>query len=317
MRQEVSLIIVPRERFSLAIASLKSVLQNTLPPCELVYVDGSLSRKVSQQIRLLVEGSGGTYIRRKHWLRPNEARNIGLQHAGGKFVVFLDNDVFPEPGWLTRMMDCARDTSAGVVSPVYLQGDSTAPIVHCAGGEIVYVDQGEDRPPMLITHQYDLGKPIADLPQLQRQKTGLVEFHAVLVTRQFLCSIGEKLDEGLETTREHVDLCLLANKHGFDIYLEPSALIRYGNEERLRLTDVDYLMFRWSEAATKRTIAHFESKWQVELDPERIRIIAGRRKEFFRHFRRNMGARLYLTAWKLSQHILPVNRAFAYLHRML
>lgn len=316
MQKKVSLIIVPRERSSVSVASLESVYQNTSLPFQLVYVDGSLTRRISQRVRALVEARGGTYIRGKRWLRPNEARNIGLAHATGEYLVFLDNDVFPGPEWMTRLVDCARETGAGVVSPIYLEGEPDAPIIHCAGGQIVRVDQGEGKVPMLITRQYDLGKPIKELPDLRRGKTGLVEFHAVLVSRTCLNAIGGKFDEGLETTREHVDLCLLAEKHGFDIYLEPNASIRYGNEETPRLTDIDYFMFRWSEAATERTIAHFENKWQVKLDPERIRIIARRRNRFLRHFRRHPGAMLYLGTWKLGQRIPPVKKAVTYLHRV-
>lgn len=314
MQEEVSLIIVPRERSSIAISSLESVIQNTPLPHDLVYVDGSLTRKVAERVRRLVEACGGTYIRGKHWLRPNEARNIGLTHAKGKYLAFLDNDVFPGPGWLSQLVNCARQTGAGVVSPIYLEGDSNAPIVHCAGGDIVRIEQGVGRLPMLISRQYDLGRPIDEIPELTRGKTGLVEFHTVLVSRAFLNAIGGRFDEQLETTREHVDLCLLADKHGFDIYLEPEAVVRYGSEEISHPTDVDYFMFRWSQAASERTIAHFENKWQVQLDPERMRTIARRRERFFRRFRGQSGATLYLKAWKLSQHIPPLRKAFSYLN---
>lgn len=315
MSVKTSLIVVPRERSSVAVASLESVIENTPEPHELVYVDGSLTRGTARRIRSLVESRGGLYVHGDRWLRPNEARNAGLAHATGRHLVFLDNDVFPEPGWLRRLMDCARETGAGVVSPVYLEGDARAPTVHAAGGEIVRVDQGEGELPMLITYQYDLGKPVSELPDLRRDKIGLVEFHAVLVTREYLDAIGGRFDEGLETTREHVDLCLLADQHGFDIYLEPGAFVRYGNEESLSLMDIDYFMFRWSEAATRRTIAHFESKWRVKLDPERVRIIARRKSRFLRRFRRNFPARLCLATWRLTQHVAPAKRTITYLLR--
>lgn len=311
----VSLVVVPRERASAAVASLESVLQNTDATCELIYVDGSLTRGVSRRIRAITEAYGGRYIRSNRWLRPNEARNLGIAHATGKYIVFLDNDVFPEPGWLSRLVDCARETGAGIVSPVYLEGSREAPVIHCAGGEILLIEQGPGEPPMLVTRQHDLGKPIKELPTLQRTKTGLVEFHTVLVSREYLDAIGGRLDEGLETTREHVDLCLLANKHNFDIYLEPGAFVRYGNDDVPRLTDIDYFMFRWSEAATRRTIVYFENKWKVKLDPERLRIIAGRRNRFLRRSRRHLVARLYLRTWKLSQTLHPIQKAVTYLHR--
>jgi GT2 family glycosyltransferase len=313
MNQTTSVIVVPRERSSPAVDSLESIIENTPEPHELVYVNGSLTRGVARRVRSLVEARGGIYVDCHRWLRPNEARNIGISHATGRHLVFLDNDVFPQSLWLGRLTACARETGAGVVSPVYLEGDADAPTVHCAGGEIVRIQQDEGGIPMLVTKQYDLGKPVSELPSLRRGKVSLVEFHTVLVTRECLDAIGGRFDEGLETTREHVDLCLLAEQNGFDIYLEPGAVVRYGNESPPTLADIDYLMFRWSAAATERTIAHFERKWQVKLDPERTRIISHRRQRFLRAYRRSSPSRVYLATWKLAQRIPSARKTITFL----
>ena len=137
--------------------------------------------------------------------------------------------------------------------------------------------------------QDELGTQVADLPQLEREKTGLIEFHCVLVTRPCLEAMGGQFDERLLTTREHVDLCLSAAKVGFDVYLEPTACVSYGNEEPLTILDLRYFLFRWSEAATRSTIGAFEEKWQVKLDPGRQEIIRRRRQrardEVIRNYR--------------------------------
>ena len=70
----------------------------------------------------------------------SQARNLGARHARGKHLVFVDNDIFVEPGWLASLTKCAEDTGAGVVGPLYLKGEPDGPLVHCAGGSIEFVE---------------------------------------------------------------------------------------------------------------------------------------------------------------------------------
>jgi len=47
------------------------------------------------------------------------ARNETLRHATGDFVAFIDDDEFPENGWLAAMLDaCEKYQAAGVLGPV-------------------------------------------------------------------------------------------------------------------------------------------------------------------------------------------------------
>ena len=113
---------------------------------------------------------------------------------------------------------------------------------------------------MLLTKQYELGAPLSELPPLTRKATGLIEFHCVLLTRYFLDAIGGRIDESIQTTRGHVDLCLLADLHGTEVYFEPASRVRYENSRPVCVSDIDFFMFRWDELATTKTISHFEQK---------------------------------------------------------
>jgi len=44
-----------------------------------------------------------------------EQKNLGARSARGRFVVFLDSDVIPEPGWLARLLDSFADPRVEVV----------------------------------------------------------------------------------------------------------------------------------------------------------------------------------------------------------
>ncbi len=47
------------------------------------------------------------------------ARNAALKHATGAYAAFIDDDEFPEPGWLAAMLAaCETYRAAGVLGPV-------------------------------------------------------------------------------------------------------------------------------------------------------------------------------------------------------
>ena len=154
---------------------------------------------------------------------------------------------------------------------------------------------------MLLTKQYELGAPLSELPPLTRKATGLIEFHCVLLTRYFLDAIGGRVDESIKNTREHVDLCLLADLHGTEVYFEPASRVRYENSRPVCVSDIDFFMFRWDELATTKTISHFEQKWKVVLDPQREKIIERRRRAFARQLKRNVSGWIHLHIWRAGQ----------------
>jgi len=48
------------------------------------------------------------------------ARNVGVQHAAGDVVAFIDDDAIPKPDWLTHMVKPFRDQRVGAVGgPVF------------------------------------------------------------------------------------------------------------------------------------------------------------------------------------------------------
>ena len=143
---KVTIVIVPRERFSYALASLDSVLSNTSTPYRLVYVDTDSPIKLRRALKQRSHDYGFKLIRTSHFLTPNEARNLGMRHADTPFVAIMDNDVHCAPGWLENLLRCAEETGAAVVSPVITSGpvSEAGPdfeTVHAIGGEVGFYER--------------------------------------------------------------------------------------------------------------------------------------------------------------------------------
>jgi cellulose synthase/poly-beta-1,6-N-acetylglucosamine synthase-like glycosyltransferase len=46
---------------------------------------------------------------------PAEKRDLALKYADGKILAFLDDDAYPQPDWLKKMVHCFRDGEVGAV----------------------------------------------------------------------------------------------------------------------------------------------------------------------------------------------------------
>ena len=77
VRPQATVVVVPRERFSFASASLESIFENTSPPFELVYVDGASPPRLRRYLEAQARQRSFRLIRTEHYLSPNRARNLG------------------------------------------------------------------------------------------------------------------------------------------------------------------------------------------------------------------------------------------------
>jgi GT2 family glycosyltransferase len=130
-----TIVAVPRERFGLTRRALEAIYANTAGAFELVYVDGGSPARIRRYIAAEARARGFTLVRTDRYLTPNEARNLGLRHVRTRYVVFIDNDVVPAPGWLDRLVVCAETTGAWIVGPLYFIGEPEREVIHMAAGD--------------------------------------------------------------------------------------------------------------------------------------------------------------------------------------
>ena len=256
-----TIAVVPRERYSFAVRSLQSILRNTEQPVPIVYVDGRSPSDVARFIREQAQATGLRHLRFDHYLSPNAARNVAVEHVETEFVAFVDNDVIVQPGWLEKLVRCADETGAWAVGPLYLEGGAADARVHMAGGFARIETQGSRR--YLAEGHFHPQEKLADAAKsLRRCPTELLEFHAMLIRTDVFRRLG-KLDERLRSIHEHVDLCLNVRAAGGTVVFEPVSVIRYSFEGALRLSDLPYIALRWSDDWTASSLAAFKEKWML------------------------------------------------------
>ena len=130
----VTIACVPREVFSTTERSLESVLANTSCPHRMVYVDGGSPPEQQRYLERKAREHGFTLVRTDHYLTPNQARNLALEHVDTRYVAFVDNDVLVTEGWLRALVDCAVETKAWSVAPLTFEHLPELERVHLAGG---------------------------------------------------------------------------------------------------------------------------------------------------------------------------------------
>ncbi|MCM3870446.1 MAG: glycosyltransferase [Pyrinomonadaceae bacterium] len=265
---DVTIVVVPRERFSYTARSLESIYEHTDIPFSLVYVDGGSPARIKRYLAQQAQRKNFKLIRTERYLSPNQARNLGLKVVQNKYVVFVDNDVLVTPGWLKTLVDCAETTGAWVVSPLTLVGSIGTQTIHAGGGTLnIKEDQG--RRVFDVSHGF-AGKSVADVASdLRPQTTELAEFHCMLILTEACKRVGP-FDEGLFSMHEHEDFCLAVRECGGSVYFEPRSVITYVAPPPFAWSDLPFFMLRWSEAWNFDSHQHFRSKWGLDQDDKNI-----------------------------------------------
>jgi GT2 family glycosyltransferase len=259
----VTIVVVPREQFSKARASLESIYAHTSAPFSLIYVDGASPPALAAHLRREAAAKDFQLIRTERYLPSNEARNLALPHSKTKYTVFIDNDVLVTPHWLEKLVACAEETEAWVVGPLYCVGEPEKEIIHTLGADLAIIDDGKQR--RLHEHHHFCHRRVSAVSaSLQRRPIDLVEFHCLLMRTDVVERIGW-FDERLLSYFDHTDFCLAIRRAGGTIYAEPASIVGYLPPPPFAHFDVAFFLLRWSNRWLKASLAHFCQKYG--LDP--------------------------------------------------
>ena len=258
---QVTIVVVPRERLSFMDRCINSVFQNTTVPFKLLYVSGGIPNQAKEYLERESSLRDFRFLIDENYLSPNRARNLALPYVDTKYVVFLDNDTLVTKGWIEGLLNCAEETNASVVGPLYLIGEFERAIIHMAGGRLHNREEESKR--ILLDEQYLFDTPIPQVTvRLRRQRCDYVEFHCMLVRTAIFDQVG-LMDEKLPCLHEERDFCLSTSAAGGSIYIEPKSVVTYVPPPPCEWWDLPYFMLRWSDAWINSSVRHFNQKWGV------------------------------------------------------
>jgi GT2 family glycosyltransferase len=260
----VTIVVVPRERFSYTQQSLESIYANTTYPFDLVYVDGNSPTQVRHYLQTAATKYGFKIVRSNRYLFPNQARNLGIRHAETEYIAFLDNDVLVQPGWLEALVNCCDRNSADIAVPMTLEGEP-GDTIHQVGGTLL-LKETQDGKRWLIERRPFMHLPLAKVRQpIESGPTELGEFHCIFARRDLFATIG-LLDEQIINMAEESDFCLSALQAGKKIYLEPASRVTYVVPKTLARSDLAFFFMRWSDDACQASIERMKEKYALSSD---------------------------------------------------
>lgn len=296
-KASVTVVMSPRERFSLTRRTLESLCADPGMDFEFICIDGGSPAPVRDYLRRESERRGFKLVRKPYYLKPNEARNLIYDDIRTDYVAFIDNDVEFAPGWLKYLVECAEETGASVISPLICIYEPVHTIVHMAGGEARF--EVKDGKRIFREKHFFYDRPVAEVKdKLIRRPIDLAEFHCMLVRTDMLKKMG-RFDEGLTATSEHADFCLTALKHGALIMLEPRSVVTNVVGPKLGLLELPHFFWRWNRKDCLASERYFFNKWNAEYNDDVFRffVLKHRRHALprFREFVRS------IIGWRLSE----------------
>ncbi len=205
------------------------------PAVEVVVVDNGAGGETAA----LLDGLAPPYRVLRQPANAGFARacNSGAALARGRWLVFLNNDTVPQPGWLDALVAEAERAGAAIAGSKLLYPDGT--IQHAGVG---FRDDGS---PYVLHHCRPADWPDANRPRDVRAVTGA----ALLVDRALFADLGG-FDERYLNGYEDLDLCCRAGARGQRVrYVPDSVLYHFGSVAAGRF------------AAHDRNAALFEERW--------------------------------------------------------
>ncbi len=148
------------------------------------------------------------------------ANNQGARMAQGKYILMLNNDTEPQPGWLEAMLEIAEhDSRVGAVGSKLLFPDGT--IQHA--GVAIYDDSAWGGETFVPRHVYYTHA--ADYPDANKARCYQVLTGAALLIRKKLYDAMNGLDERFWNGYEDVDFCLRLGEKGYLCVYQPKSVI--------------------------------------------------------------------------------------------
>ena len=256
--ERCTVIVTPRDLFSVTETCLEHVFANTPEPFELVVVLGGapprlrrrLEERYAAKARLLFPPG---------FLTTPELRTLALRETRTRLAVCLDSNVFVRPGWLAGLVRCQEETGAALVVPLVLEAGDR---IHTAGNDLfITYENGRAYGSMELRFH---GHHVCESTNLSRRTIDFGEVHCQLVDVATALRTGiyaEILREGTD-----IDSGLTLSRAGHGMMVEPRSVV-YLHYPTL-VTDADDVRlhrWKWDIPAVMASYDRLKTKWNVDV----------------------------------------------------
>src|SRR5262245_36388505 len=104
MDELVTIVVVPRDRFSSIVECVQSILEHTDTPFRLAILDFGYSAKVLEKVKQVIANRVPMEIVHCGRTIPMIAFSDYVERIQTTYTTWVDNDTFVTPGWMSAML---------------------------------------------------------------------------------------------------------------------------------------------------------------------------------------------------------------------
>jgi lipoate-protein ligase B len=222
-----SVIVVCRDAGDVLGRCLEHLLAQDYPAVEIIVVDDASGDDTVAVAQAKASNGQLTVVRSpRHRGCPN-ARNIGVRHANGAIIAFIDADGFATPSWLSELVRMfASDPEIGAVASAVFYDDNPL-VLNGAGGTVNRQGWAAD---LAMNESYEVAQIAAEA--LYPMGCGMA------IRREALVRVGP-FDDRMLNYYDDVDYGIRVWRAGYRVAVAADAWVEHGamrgNSERKRL----------------------------------------------------------------------------------
>lgn len=254
----VTVLIVPRDRYSGVLECIDALYEHTGQPFELIVADLEYPPDLIDAVRARLAGVAGADVVPMGLITPMQALARLRERLDSDVTVWVDNDSQVTAGWLPPLIETI-EAGAAIASPLILEKkgvDAGAPLRNHLYTSEIRVVQVAGRDYLIEDKKYRREVP-ERLPH-ESAEIETFELHGVA----FRTSMLKDIEIPDMVVREHIDICMQLKARGERIVVDPRSVVLFDNlGTRMGLSDMRFFFFRWARELAEKSHRNFEARW--------------------------------------------------------